>query len=69
MICNDAPKSDLAFDICDFAIYCDILSFRHLFGALRQKSFLRTWLKNSLRAAVVLLTAVVGRFAGPRWVP
>eukprot|EP00904_Undaria_pinnatifida_P013061 jgi/Undpi1/8886/HiC_scaffold_25.g11348.m1 len=36
----------------------------HLFGALRQKSLLRKWLKNSLRAAVVLLTALVGRFAG-----
>ena len=44
------------------------IAFRHLFGALRQKSLLRKWLKNSLRAAVVLLTALVGRFAGRRWV-
>eukprot|EP00903_Cladosiphon_okamuranus_P012701 g11875.t1 len=37
----------------------------HLFGAVRQRSLLRKWLKNSLRAALVLLTAAVAMFVGP----
>ncbi|CAN0305333.1 unnamed protein product [Ectocarpus sp. 6 AP-2014] len=37
----------------------------HLFGALRQRSLLRKWLKNTLRAAVVLATAAFAMFVGP----
>ncbi|CAM9976758.1 unnamed protein product [Pylaiella littoralis] len=39
----------------------------HLFGAVRQRSLLRKWLKNSLRAALVLFTAAVAMFVGPRF--
>lgn len=39
---------------------------RHLFGAVRQRSLWRKWLKNSLRAALVLFTAAVAMFVGPR---
>ncbi|CAB1101522.1 unnamed protein product [Ectocarpus sp. CCAP 1310/34] len=37
----------------------------HLFGAVRQRSLLRKWLKNTLRAAVVLATAAFAMFVGP----
>lgn len=43
-----------------------LLVARHLFGAVRQRSLFRKWLKNSLRAAVVLFTAAVAMFVGPR---
>lgn len=39
---------------------------RHLFGGMKQKSLLRKWVKNSLRAAIVLFTAFVGKLVGPR---
>lgn len=40
---------------------------RHLFRAGGQRTFQRTWLKNSLRAATVLFTAVVANYAGSRY--
>lgn len=43
--------------------------FRHVFGVGGPKSNLRKWLKNGLRAAMVLLTAIVAKYAGPRQGP